>query len=610
MTQFSKKTTIILNVFTFVFVILGTILLLCSNNITLSIQNILETKIFHREFSLEKWQSTILSLISFPIFIALVFNTIVFMFYSDRNKIIVLLTYLVSISVLVIFCLATKDKEYMDSDMASEILLAKECLLSKSFWPRSWNYSTEIRLLNTQLISAPLFLFTTSWHIVKLLTSVLSCAILFFSQLFLLKSLGIKKTWLKLLVCIISVCPFSVSIWTYNTLGNYYIPHIVLSFVYLALFFYLGYSDLSKKKKLAFEIMFFAFAFLNGVATIRYLIIFEFPLVLAIVYPEIYNLVKNKEKFSFKAFFIQNKKIFYSVIGFIAGCIGYVFNMTVLSSLYSFSDWNTTTLKEIGTVPLFNVYKDIFNLFGYSNDVSVLTPTGLCDLGLYVFLIFLVIGFISFIKNRKEEKTEQNIFMIFTLVSFIFTGFLYIKCDYVSRYFIMELAFVPTCVAILIEDNKLHNLTKYILSVAFAIVFLGNTYSTCQTVISSKGNSDKKEVLSFLEKNNYDFGYATFWNANVFTYLSNGKIEVANLDKKKVDGDVKILNHYSYDKWLTPNRYYTNEKLTKKCFLLVSNAEYNSSKENNIFTNGQLVFNDDYYKVFTFDSVKSFKESF
>lgn len=614
MNKFSKKTALVLDVCTCILLFGGCTLILLSGRLIPLIQSFLQTAVFHRTFSLDKWKDTIVTLIGFPVFIVLFFNAVFFIKFSRKNRIFLLSVILTCISVLMIYCFQNRSAAYMDSDMASEILLAKECFLKKTFWPRSWFYSTEIRLLNTQLVSTPLFLFTNNWYVIKTLTAVISCAILFFSQFFLLNSLAIKKTWVKFLVCIMCICPCSADIWLYVTFGNYYIPHIVLSFIYLTLYFYLITPEsVSKKRYTVLLILFWAVSFLNGLATIRYLLIFVFPLALTVVYKGVKELYEKNGKFSFMTFFINDRRILFAAGGLVLGCIGYVFNSTLLAKLYSFTQWNSTAYNTIGDISITRLHSDIFSILGYKNNISAMTPAGVINLLIYVFLIFLLIGCISFYKNKKKQNEKQLIYITFSLVSFIFTGFLYINMDYIARYFIMEIAFIPAFFAIIIDDVSFYSIHKYILGVSGAIVVLGGSFTTIQTVLSNDRNTNRYAVLSFLEKNNFNFGFATFWNANVLTFISNGKIEIANIGKDKVDDTEAIVlkNYYSYEKWLTPARYYTDSyRQNEKCFLLVDTSEYDTSSSNKAFTGGRMVYEDAYYKVFEYSNPQTLKNSF
>ena len=60
----------------------------------------------------------------------------------------------------------------LDADMASEQLLANLLAQKGGVKSSTRYYSTELRVLNTQLVMAPLFRLFTSWHTVRVVGSV------------------------------------------------------------------------------------------------------------------------------------------------------------------------------------------------------------------------------------------------------------------------------------------------------------------------------------------------------------------------------------------------------------------------------------------------------
>ena len=78
MNYFSKKNSIILVSLSSVFLLFGTILILCSGQLIDLTYSILSQKIFHREFDLTKWLPTLESLFLFPIFIVVAVNALIF----------------------------------------------------------------------------------------------------------------------------------------------------------------------------------------------------------------------------------------------------------------------------------------------------------------------------------------------------------------------------------------------------------------------------------------------------------------------------------------------------------------------------------------------------
>ena len=56
----------------------------------------------------------------------------------------------------------------LNSDMSSELILSNLLNQEKGILSTNWFYSTELRVLNTQLVFAPLFNFFESWTNVRI----------------------------------------------------------------------------------------------------------------------------------------------------------------------------------------------------------------------------------------------------------------------------------------------------------------------------------------------------------------------------------------------------------------------------------------------------------
>ncbi len=87
---------------------------------------------------------------------------------------------------------------FIDSDDASELILARQLVTEGNIISKNWHYSTELRVLNTQLVYMFLFLFTSSFKIVRILgQTVLSCLLLASYYFGLYSILDSKKFYKK-----------------------------------------------------------------------------------------------------------------------------------------------------------------------------------------------------------------------------------------------------------------------------------------------------------------------------------------------------------------------------------------------------------------------------
>ena len=109
-----------------------------------------------------------------------------------------------------------------------------------------------------------------------------------------------------------------------------------------------------------------------------------------------------------------------------------------------------------------------------------------------------------------------------------------------------------------------------------------------------------KSVADWLVESGYTQGCGTFWNSDVITELSDGKIEMWT---------VSDMNELSTYQWLQETSHDT-EKPDGKFFIIVTPDEYTQNAETwklSTLTD-YLVYGDDNYFVFAFDSVEEYLE--
>ncbi len=608
MKQFSKKTDLTLLAVTSAAFIVSAALILFAAQVFTLIQYVAETKVVHHPLNPATIHQKITPFIVFPVFAVIVFDALFFVKFSAKSKIILLLQFCLAALVLTTAACFMKTPQYMNSDMASEIMLAKECFTHKTFWPRSWHYSTEIRLLHTQLIASPLFAFTSNWLTVKALSAVILCLSLPFSLWFLLSVLKVKSVQLKLLCSLLIFLPWSNTMWGMVELGNYYIPHIAISFVYTALFISLAYSELTAKKTKIFTALFFALAFISGLSGIRPILNFQLPIAATLIALAAYRMANKKEEFNFSRFFLADKPVFYASANIVFGGAGYVANSLALSKLFHFLKYNDQTFNAIGDVRISDLHRDIFGIFGFRSNVRVFSPAGINNVVLYGAALIFIICFALYLKRSKSES--NRIFMIFAAVIIVSNTFVAVHTDYQDRYLIPALVYCIPCFALFLESSELSPLKKYLLGVSVSVVLIGNAFVTFSDILTSSGNEDKNAVCRFLDKN-YSFGYATFWNANVLTFMTDGRLEFGNLEPDPIDGIDYIPETFHCHLWLTPDRFYHDDyKADERVFFLVTQEEYETSPEHNIFKSGREVYSDDFYRVFDYENKRAFINGF
>lgn len=611
MNTFAKKNEVLFLSIALVLLAAGTVFSLFTQPILEQLPSFLEEHVFHRTFNYEKFKDTMVSLLQFPVFIAILFSAIVFVKFSDRSKsaLIITSTFLV---MLVLAVISFKDAvSYTYQDLSSEILFSKECFDHKTFWPVSWFYSMEFRFINTQILTAPFFLFTKDLRIIRAIQVVLSEAVLYISTYFIMHELRIKKLWIKLLCCLLAISPVSWSFFSVVQEGSYYIPHIAFSFFYVGLFLRIAYnSSVSLRKERALRIVFLVLAFLSGLSTIRYILNFTFPLAAILVYNRIKEFVKDKRAFSFKEFFLEDKPLLLALEGLLLSGVGYIFNSLVIASVYTFKNMNKVRFNSISEMKVDDIIAMVLYTIGYNENVSFSTPGGVSNVLLLVASIFTAVVFAN-LYNKDLEKRER-IFLQFTAFMAAFSLYTNVCIEMTGRYLTIVVIYFAPFLAVALQNQDIAGIKKWILGASSAVLVLTNAFLCFGRMQTENDSENLQKVSSFLLENGYEFGYAFSNAANPIWFITNGKIEAAQLTYGERDGANTVPDKYSIHKWLEPKKFLDENyyKGGKNVFFTLSKEEFDASKDSKALEKGRLVYNDGNYLVFDYNSQKDFISSF
>ncbi|MGL4986654.1 MAG: hypothetical protein ACRC5H_05880 [Treponemataceae bacterium] len=504
--------------------------------------------------------------------------------------------------------------DYSDEDSASELLLAKELATENKFMSTNWNYSTEIRILNTQVVSMLLFKLTDNWKIVKIFTSVILCILLCFSYHFLFKRLHIQNKAIFFFTASLLLLPFSKIIFDYVQGNNYYIPHIIFSYIYLGLFFILCDFKQKNYTLILYFITYLFVSFFAGLAGLRYLVVFQIPLFLASLLVIPFD--KNDLEKDFLSIIkkIYSQTIFkYSTIGLLFGGIGYIINEKVLNKLFSFADFNKTSFIQIGSQSFGKIIDAFFQMLGYRyENVSLFSPIAVLNLIAISFTGASLFMLYRLFRIKKSLSLYENIIIYTASISFfvITITFLLTNLSITHRYFIPSFyLFLPTIAIFFKYENK--KLFKEILLIIIVTSFTLGSASVFLWVQHRETETQlKREVVQFLQANNYTLGY-TSAKANIFTELSNGSIEGIILYSRNSQGNIsKDELFYFRNSGLTHKRIYqAHYKDNEKVFLLLFKQDFADLKENPVIQAGELIFENEDYSVLSYQSNRFFKDT-
>lgn len=138
---------------------------------------------------------------------------------------------------------------FLRSDDSSELVMSR--LLSKEggILSGNWYYSTELEILNTQLVYSLLFHFTSDFKFVRIAGQIILTILFLGSYYFCLYSMDSQKAENRFWkTAFLTILPIS-SAWIYLIMKAYYIPITGIGFLALGLACQAQKEGLSKKRK-------------------------------------------------------------------------------------------------------------------------------------------------------------------------------------------------------------------------------------------------------------------------------------------------------------------------------------------------------------------------
>lgn len=418
-----------------------------------------------------------------------------------------------------------------DDDSGAEMILSFMLSKSHGILSRDWIYSTEIRVINTQLIYSLLFHFFEDWQYVRTIGNAVMYIILILSVGYLCSQLRIKKYFA--LVAALFIIPVSREYYLFALQGAYLLPHITISVLLLAMFF--DFCKSNGKRKIIAGTMAIITAFLSGMGGVRQLIIFGIPLVLACIW----LLYLNRSNILLDKNWFKNKHVIYalySIALFSFMLIGLSINMIVLSKYYSFSSnydgfsiwYSVFNLESIGTL-----ITGWLSSLGYHYGDRIFSWATVFNLLPAVIMFFLFMLLKEILQNIDKYSDLQNITVLFFTSGVLVLSILYFFTDmnYHDRYLIPISVFSFVLVAIYI-NNKVNN--KRIIT---WIYLLGILYLTGYMVINlynytkMDGTRETRVVADILTEGGYYEGYSSAcWKfGNSLTEYTDGKVRVRRM---------------------------------------------------------------------------------
>ena len=512
-------------------------------------------------------------------------------------------------SVISVFITFYATKYCIDSDASSELVLANHLAETGGILTADWGYSTELRVINTQLVYAPLFKIFKDWHMVRFFGALILQAILVGSYYVFTKATGISKK----IFCIsagLFLLPVSVCYGRIVLYNGYYIPHIAISMVIAGLVF--AKNEGRSARWIAIRTLaLLVLSFLGGLGGIRHGMMTHAPLLLAVfIYFVMDDFVCKREAGA------HSKKRLGYLLNAIGSAVcfffGFLVNTNILAKQYEFSDYSENMLGLLDVGYFKNISYGLMHHFGFRDQVKLISTLGILSV-LAVFLTIgcIIVAIVQIVKYKEHKDVSKALpsvmflsFLAVMLMVFCVLG----KYYYYVLYFTPVVAwFIPVVAQTVVErpkDAKGLNMRRVLPLVAAVVIFLNGAVNGLNfldhnkfeqkyegLVFTDREITQKLDpVVDFLVENGFERGYAEFWNANIITEMSDGAVRFVNIHFFSDTG------HIQFNPWLCLK---TNRTLEgTKDFLLLEAGQQFSFESKNDLSRCVEVYQDENYIIY------------
>ncbi len=473
---------------------------------------------------------------------------------------------------------------WLDSDMSGELILAKMLSREGGILSPNWNYSTELRVLNTNLIFAPLFAVFDDWRLVRVAGSIILYLILLGSMGYFCRQAKLGKYFP--LIGTLTLLPLSMDYFYILHVGVFYIPHVAISFAA----FGLCLQGARKKRPILPGAALLMLSVAAGMGGLRQLLVLYVPLALA----------------AFGCMLLQGSDFsrrltVLSLIGLAGAAAGHLLDRIVLSRMYTYYDYGELAFTQLSFEGLWAGLTSFLTLLGY-REGGIFSPALLHNATCALLAAMTLAGAVATLRSsgRSDEDVALVLFLGCGIAVF---SLLYAATDtpFVPRYNVPILVFVFPVLILGMKNMAPGRIRQGACGILILCLLLCGARGFY--IYAKADRTDRIEkAAGYLTENGYTEGYAAFWNANVLTELTDGGIEVWSLTNSNNTDISGIDQVYP---WLQAKAH-QDQQPAGRFFLLLSEKELESETLGRMLDAQDIVYRQDGYVIFAYDSQDAF----
>lgn len=504
---------------------------------------------------------------------------------------------------------------YLNSDMASEVILARQQATSGHIVETDWLYSTEIHTLHMNLLYAFAFLFTDSYFLARVIGNTIGFLLGMGASVYLTRRLGLS--WGSSLAAA-ALLPLSAgTLYASNmTIGGYYIVHLSFAFLGAGLWLSAGERARRRGKGLWLSAAFFLLCALEGLLSVRYVLCFICPMLVTaalemIFAPKVGDALHDRHARFFGV----------TMLGFLFCGAGYVLSEVIYPRVFTSGTGSAASFLynpldgEAMLSAVMIVFADFLKLLGWRGEVPLFSVAGIVNLCIAATLVLgcmMTVRVYRALQEQDETQRAQKRMMRYAAYAFLVNlfCFVFIKGTYLNRYLILAVLFLIPVLPVVLQREKNVRLTSLFMLVfcvglgASSLLLLSDTADAERGAVAR--GQDMMDAADYLQAEGYTHGYGTFWHVRLMEERTQGALMFTGVVPCETEAGAGSDMSLDFIRWLEMDGAADMDVCPGKTFLLLARDEEAQLASWLTLTGAPKLYENATYAAYGFDSSQDF----
>lgn len=514
--------------------------------------------------------------------------------FYQTLKLLAFMSGIITLFVVLFYIIFVSDG-YYHADCSDTITWAQAMVDGKTIMNPDFSYAC-LMPFGGNLIMAP-FVAIFGFGMKAQLIGMALFAILFaFALTYLCKSMNFSYTW-----CSVATCVLFLILSGSEKLREIFWHHIIyyslgVLFIMIGMALVITILNSTEFHKRHYIIL-YVWTMLCSTNGSQALTIYVLPVLAAVIAERFFDFTTPlKDKKNIKSGIVATTLIVSTITGIL---LGKILNGNIVAGYQNgYSGFDS---KDVWLDNFLSIIPQMFTLFGITTpETEIFSLAGVITLiKIILILIIMTVPVIMLIMYKKfESKSYRLMILMHTILSVLLTlgwvfGELNSACWRLSPMLATATILCVMFVKWLI-DNKTFMRLSAIVIIPLTIVLMSITSElyTCYSNGQSDANKRLELVSEYLEEKNLEYGYATFWNANSITLMTDSDVKVRCI--REDDGVLRPRMYQTNINWYKDNSY-------DNYFLLLTVGEYNAYSLSDTYVEPKQLYTCENFYIMVYD---------